>query len=120
MKTVIRMLLMLVVSVAVSLVVSAQEQEKEIPGKKIFTENKCQSCHSVEAVGIKKKPNQKPPDLSTVGSERKADVIAAFLKKKETLNNAKHMVSFKGSDEDLGVLSTWLESLKGDSAKTGN
>ena len=103
--------------VVLSVGLLAQEQTKDDAGKKIFTDNKCQSCHSIEAVGIKKKPNQKPPDLSAVGAERKAEFLAAYLKKKETLNNAKHMVSFKGSDEDLGVLSTWLESLKGDSAK---
>ncbi len=119
MKRVVRILLMLLVNIAAWSVLVAQEQGKENPAKKIFTDNKCQSCHSIEAVGIKKKPNQKPPDLSTVGSEQKADFLKAYLKKKESLNGAKHLVNFKGSDEELETLTKWLESLKADEAKPG-
>ncbi len=90
----------------------AQDEQGEDQGKTIFKNNKCQSCHSIEVAGMKKKPNQKPPDLSAVGSEREAAFLAAFLKKKEMLNEKKHAVSFKGSDEELEILVQWLVSLK--------
>lgn len=90
----------------------AQDDKDAEQGKIIFRENKCQSCHSIEAAGMKKKPNQKPPDLSAVGSEHEAAFLTAFLKKKETINERKHAVSFKGSDEELDTLVKWLVSLK--------
>lgn len=120
MKLVFRFIILSGLVALLWLSVSAQEGEKENPGKKIFKDNKCQSCHSIEAVGIKRKPNQKPPDLSQVGSEKKADFIAAYLKKKESLNGVKHAISFKGSDEELETLVTWLESLKGEDKKPKN
>jgi len=90
----------------------AQDEKEEDPGKTIFKNNKCQSCHSIEAAGMKKKPNQKPPDLSAVGSKHEAAFLAAFLKKKEAINDKKHAISFKGSDEELETLVQWLVSLK--------
>ncbi|MBI3587372.1 MAG: c-type cytochrome [Ignavibacteriales bacterium] len=88
------------------------QDEKGEAEKKIFTEQKCNSCHSIEVVGLKKRPNQKPPDLSEVGSEQKAEFLAKYLRKQETIGGAKHMVAFKGSDEELEKLTKWLESLK--------
>lgn len=95
-----------------SLTVAQDEKEQGEAGKKIFTEQKCNSCHSIEVVGLKKRPNQKPPDLSEVGSERNAEFLAKFLRKQEAIEGVKHMVAFKGSDEELEKLTKWLESLK--------
>lgn len=91
---------------------TAQEQPQEPKGKAVFQASKCLSCHSMETAGFKKKPNQKPPDLSTVGSKHTVEFLAGYLKKKEAIGGAKHMIAFKGSDEDFQALITWLASLK--------
>ena len=99
------------------------KDDKAPDGKKIFVENKCSSCHSIESVGIKKKTKDnestelKPPDLSSVGSERKADWITKYLQKK--LDGEKHPKKFKGSDEELTTLAKWLETLEADTTKKG-
>jgi len=105
----------------------AQEQKKA-DGKDLFLAAKCNTCHSITAAGIdKKKPTEaeaaeaaktadkdakKPPDLSSVGLDKKADWIAKFITKKETLDGEKHKKLYKGTDEELNTLSTWLGSQK--------
>ena len=94
-------------------------------GKAVFLENKCNNCHTVKAAGIEKKKaadaeasttekksDKKPPDLSGVGLERKADWIAKFLMKTETIKGEKHEKKFKGPEADLKLVSAWLETLK--------
>src|SRR5690348_17352889 len=60
-------------------------------GKPVFLKYKCNMCHSIEAIGVEKKalPDDgattsklKPPDLSSVGLDKKADWIALFMQKK--------------------------------------
>jgi cytochrome c1 len=105
----------------------AQDEKKAADGKDLFLAAKCNTCHSVTAAGIeKKKPTaeeaktaekekpdpdeKKPPDLSSVGLDHKADWIAKFITKKETLDGEKHKKLYKGTDEELKTLSTWLAS----------
>jgi mono/diheme cytochrome c family protein len=101
-------------------------QAKVVAAKGVFTKYKCRSCHSIEAQGITKKAvegeeeeaakGQKPPDLSGVGLERKADWIVLFLQKKEKIEGRLHGKKFRGTDEELKELATWLETLKEESA----
>ena len=88
----------------------------EVTGKSIFTQSKCASCHSITKQGIQKVAGEESkkdaPDLSAVGTKHNADWITKFLLKKETLNDKKHLKKFKGSDDELETLSTWLASLK--------
>lgn len=84
-------------------------------GKKIFTEQKCSSCHNLEVEGIVKKgtPSKNtPPDLSKIGSKVNKTQLANYLQKKESLNDKKHPAIFKGSEEELNALSKWLTGLK--------
>ena len=93
-------------------------------GKAVFLENHCNSCHTIKAAGIEKKKaatseataekksDKKPPDLSSVGLERKADWISKFLLKQETIKGDKHEKKFKGPEADLKLVSAWLESQK--------
>lgn len=93
-------------------------------GQKVFTEAKCQMCHTVYSAGIGEPPAEDakeekeedaaagPPDLSMAGAGRTAEWISLFLQKKEMLNDKKHMKSFEGSDEDLAGLVDWLLTLK--------
>jgi mono/diheme cytochrome c family protein len=97
----------------------AHAQEAEPAGKKIFVDQKCNVCHSIDSQGIAKKgppakPTDKnpPPDLSNLGAEKSADWIAKFLAKEETLNNKKHPKGWTGKKEDLTTLSSWLATLK--------
>jgi cytochrome c1 len=113
----------------------AQEEKKAPDGKDLFLAAKCNTCHSVTAAKIeKKKPTaeeaaaaskekpdpdeKKPPDLSSVGLDKKADWIAKFITKKETLEGEKHKKLYKGTDEELKTLSTWLESQKAPKKKS--
>jgi cytochrome c1 len=113
------------------------QEEKKADGKDLFLAAKCNTCHSVTAAGIdKKKPTEaeaaeaakttkadkdekKPPDLSSVGLDKKADWIAKFLTKKETLDGEKHKKLYKGTDEELKTLSAWLELQKAPKKKGG-
>src|SRR5262249_53887447 len=92
-------------------------------GKSIFLENRCNSCHTIQAQAItrkkvegededKEKDKKKPPDLSSVGLERKAPWMQKFLMKQETIDGEHHRKKFKGSEQDLQTLTAWLETLK--------
>jgi len=114
---------------------SAEDAKKVPDGKPIFLSYKCSSCHEIATQGIVKKKAQgeaaaaapatpaapastsrKPPDLSGVGMEHKADWIKAYLTKKEAIHDRKHMKLFKGTDAELATLAGWLESLKDEKA----
>ena len=103
----------------------AEVKKAAIPaGQKVFTEAKCQMCHTVYSAGIGEPPAEDakkeeeeeaaagPPDLSMAGAGRTAEWISLFLQKKEALNDKKHVKSFEGSDEDLAALAGWLLTLK--------
>jgi cytochrome c5 len=83
-------------------------------GRRIFTEYKCNQCHTVQSQGIKLiKPKDKPaPDLSKVGGKHSDSVLTGYLLKSEKLNNKKHRKKFTGEDEELSALVKWLQSLK--------
>ncbi|MFH1689792.1 MAG: c-type cytochrome [Candidatus Eisenbacteria bacterium] len=90
-------------------------------GQKVFTEAKCQMCHTVYSSGIGEPPAEDAkaeddvaghPDLSTTGVGRTAEWMSLFMQKKEPLNDKKHVLSFNGSDEDLATLVNWLLTLK--------
>jgi hypothetical protein len=99
---------------------SGKTKGKSEEGKAVFQKYKCRSCHSIESQGITKKeaegetekPTKKPPDLSGVGLERKADWITLFMQKKEKLHDDFHMKKFRGTDSELQKLATWLASLQ--------
>jgi Cytochrome c len=96
-------------------------------GKPTFMKYKCNSCHSIEAVGVMKKaaPDEgestskmKPPDLSDVGLKKKADWIALFMQKKEKLEGELHPKKFRGTDSELKTLTAWLETMKTEKAES--
>jgi mono/diheme cytochrome c family protein len=105
------------------------EAPKAKDGKTIFTDNHCNSCHSIEAAGIVKKKaaedeaapaektENKPPDLSDVGTKQKAAWFSKFLMKQEKLDGELHPKRFKGTAPELATLTTWLETLKTKPAK---
>jgi len=106
---------------------AARAAEKEPEGKKLFLKYKCSSCHSIEAAGVVKVADEsepaepaskkKPPDLSGVGLEKKADWIQLFLQKKEKLEGDSHPKKFRGTDKELSTIAAWLETMKTPSKK---
>jgi mono/diheme cytochrome c family protein len=79
----------------------------------VFTGQRCNLCHSVKAAGIEAKvPKPKGPDLSKVGATRDAKWIHDFLKQQVKLDEKKHPLPFKGSDEQLGAVADWLAGMK--------
>lgn len=112
MKNIFNFLLMLTVGVIMFGFQTNIKTDEDSAGKKLFIENKCATCHSVEAADIiLKKKKKTVPDLSDVGSKLEPTFIMKFITKEETLNDAKHMYGFKGSDEDLKTLVDWLVGL---------
>jgi mono/diheme cytochrome c family protein len=94
----------------------ASEDAPASAGKKIFTEKKCNGCHSIEAEGIVKKTaatKTGPPDLSAVGASAKPGFIAKYLMKEADVKGKKHMMKFAGTPEELKTLAEYLEGLKG-------
>jgi len=80
-------------------------------GKTIFVENKCNSCHSVEAASIEGKKKD-AVDLSKVGDKYNTEFLAKYLVKKEKIDDKDHKTAMKGTDEEVKVLTEWLASLK--------
>ena len=143
MKRIVITTLGLAVAVALWGSVRAEEAKdaKEPAGKKLFLENKCNSCHSIDAAGIEKKkaeaeatdakaapagekkdapaektttvPAHKPPDLSSIGIDQTSEWMGKFLKKEVAAQDGKkHMKLWKGTDEDLKTLTAWLGEQK--------
>lgn len=81
----------------------------EPAGKKVFVDQKCNNCHSIESQGITK---VKKNDLSKVGASHKADFFGKYLQKQEKIDGKEHKVAFKGTDQELKDLAKWLETLK--------
>lgn len=107
--------LLLVLALVVFASFAESEETKPSPdlGKKIFIDNKCNTCHSVKALGIQKTSSSTtPPDLSGVGSKHTEDWIVKFLNKQETMNDKKHPKLWTGKPEDLKTLAQWLATLK--------
>lgn len=89
--------------------VSAQDAEK---GKAVYATNKCQTCHAIEGKGNKKFP------LDGVGAKLSAAdiktwiVAPAEMEAKLAEKPKIHMKAYKLSDEDLGHLVAYMQSLK--------
>ena len=87
-------------------------EEVKIDAKKLFTDKKCNSCHSITVESIEKtNKNSKAPDLSD-GSKYKADFLTKYLNKEESINEKKHGLAMKGTPEEITAMVTWLTSLK--------
>jgi cytochrome c5 len=106
----------------------SKEKAKVLPGQKVFMDSRCDMCHTVYSAGVGEPPAEEagkkveeaekeaeadgPPDLSEVGAGATAEWLKLYLTKEETLNEKKHMIRFKGSDEELNLLVEWLLTLR--------
>jgi cytochrome c5 len=81
-------------------------------GKQVFIDSKCSMCHTVTSADITSKKSD-ATDLSTVGKDKTEEFLLKYLKKEAKLNDKDHKSTFKGSDDDLKKLVSWLLTLKG-------
>ncbi len=81
--------------------------------KTLFTNNKCNMCHSVPKADIKSKMPTKYPDLpNKIAQETKIDDLVKFIKQETTMNGKKHGLKFKGNEDELKSILKWLKELK--------
>lgn len=98
-----------------SFILNAQESTKDKDGKTVFLEAKCNTCHSISSFEIEaknKSANNKAPDLSKIEIKYEKDFLKKYLHKEESINDKKHPVVFKGTDDELGILLDFILSLK--------
>lgn len=93
-----------------SVSVSIAENTKD--GKAVFTEQKCDMCHSVTSKEVPSKKKSGAIDLSNSGADGNEEFWGKYLKKENDIKGKKHPAAFKGNDADLLILSQWLASLK--------
>lgn len=87
---------------------SANTNEGKDP-KQIFEDAKCTTCHSIDSKGVEtRKKTDKTVDLSKLDEGHDAAFWISYLKKNENLNNKKHPVAFRGTDEELAAMINWL------------
>lgn len=82
-------------------------------GAEVFAAQKCNMCHAVPKASIEAKTQSvkmKGPDLPNLA--RDAAWIESYLKREVKLNDADHKMEYKGTAEDLKVLTAWLVALK--------
>jgi mono/diheme cytochrome c family protein len=103
---------------------AAPAKAEDAAGLKIFKQGKCTQCHSIDALKITKVKSDDdedavldengkkidPPDLSGVGKDHDAAWFAKWLKKEVEVEGHKHKKKFKGSEEDLKVITEWIAS----------
>jgi cytochrome c2 len=86
----------------------AQEEAAQIEaGKTIYNEMKCAMCHKIDGVGGKI-----GPELLGVGSRKDAQWMKGFLKDPKSVIPDTKQPPFKGTDEQLEAVVTYLMSLK--------
>ena len=104
----------LLAGVAVAPLTAAQEGG-ELDGQQIFEASKCNMCHSVSTAGIEAKTTSekmKGPDLVDLEERHDAETLVEYLRKDAEIDGKEHKVAFKGSDEELGALVSWLMDQK--------
>lgn len=111
MKNIVLYLLFIISIIALFGFAFSMAQDKGPSGQKLFLDNKCNVCHSVQSLSITS-TKKDAVDLSKTGDTYKADFITKYLNKESKINNKLHKVAFKGSAEDLTIISGWLNSLK--------
>ena len=87
------------------------QSDPDLNGKAIFLAQKCNLCHSVKSAEIDAKTKSeklKGPDLTGITLRREADWIAKYLLKEIQLEGSNHKKEFKGSEDELRALISWL------------
>jgi mono/diheme cytochrome c family protein len=89
--------------------VQADEGEEMPAGQELFLAQRCNLCHSVPPAGIEattKSDKMKGPEL--VDLDLEPEWMGQFLRKQVQKDGADHKKEFKGTDEELQTLISWL------------
>jgi cytochrome c553 len=89
-------------------------QAPALDGKKLFLEQKCETCHGVAAAGLSattKLEKMKGPDLSGFVAADPAAMVA-FIRQEKDLAGVKHKKAVKASDAELQAILKWLAEQK--------
>ena len=81
-------------------------------GETTFADKRCVLCHAIKGKGGTVGPLARGPDLNTVGAQRDAQWLKAFMKDPKAVNPKAKMMAFKGTEEELEALMAYLGSLK--------
>jgi cbb3-type cytochrome oxidase cytochrome c subunit len=100
----------IVVGIAMTLANSAETASAADAGRDVYVANGCDRCHAVVSrdIALKSKGKARGSDLGNVGATRDADWLQRFLKREILLEPQRHMVKWKGSDDELKTLIDWL------------
>jgi mono/diheme cytochrome c family protein len=98
---------LLVALVFCTFIPPAQAAAEPARGEKIYNAKRCSACH-----GIQGKGGKFGQPLSDIASKRDAQWLKAFLKDPKAINPESKMSPFKGTDEELEGLVTYLLTLK--------
>ncbi len=93
---------------------TAVAAEELADGRALFTDQKCNMCHSVpqaDLVAMAKSKKMRGPDMPA--ESREPDWIVRYLKREVQLNGKDHKKEFKGTEEELRAIAAWLVELKG-------
>jgi cytochrome c553 len=83
--------------------------------KDLFLAGKCNTCHAVAPAAIEAKATSEKmrgPDLAGRPEPARFGALVAYLRKTEMINGKQHKAEWKGSDEDLEAILTWLSELE--------
>lgn len=86
---------------------SAADPAKTKPGEKLFAERQCSACHAIQGKG-----GPVGPDLTKVGTRRDEAWLKKFLPNPKSVSPETMMPPFRGTQEELDALVTYLLSLK--------
>jgi len=104
---------------AMGLALAAGSAQASAAGQSVFTEQKCDTCHAVPAVGIEakvKSAKMQGPDLPTGSLSQEIERLTRVVQQEEQTNGKKHPKKFTGSDEELAALFSWLSQLDAEPA----
>jgi len=89
-----------------------QDAAKIAAGEKVYSANKCMSCHAIEGKGMKKYPLDGIGSKLTAADIRKWITSPAEMEAKQATKQPMKMKAFKLAPADLDALVAYLESLK--------
>ena len=86
--------------------------ESGAAGKKIFLDQHCNLCHSLEVDGIQriiKSPAAAGPDLGGVVAKKGPEWTTKWLRQEVEIDGKKHRKTIHLGDQQVATLVSWLE-----------
>ena len=100
--------------VALALFLPPSAAAEDLDGKALFTEtHKCNMCHAVPAAEIEAKTKSEKMKGADLGGklDKEFAEIAAYVRKEGELDGKTHKKPFKGTDEELQAILSFISTL---------